>query len=156
MTVSAPVHDVVARLARGGVRRFHPSAVAGELSVDVTAAVDALAPMVQSGDLDLVFEIVCPECHATVQMVSERADVPLGVELDCYATDHEHAFTVRPEDVWVTYAMSTKLLSGLLAQEVAEHGGRPKPWLQRARAMLGKTLSPARFSGNSRTTSRFS
>jgi hypothetical protein len=154
----ADVQDVVIGFARGGVKRFHPSAVADELGVEVTAAVDALAPLVEDGALELRFEVVCPQCHATVAMVERQDDVPLGQELACYATDEEHSFTVRREDVWITYAMTTKLLSGLLVEEVAadHHGGRPKPWLHQARATLAEILSPGRSTASSRTTYRCS
>jgi hypothetical protein len=103
------VRQVVEDLAAAGAQRFHASYVADSAGLDIEATRTALAALVQGGDLELFFELRCPECSRVVATFPAKASIPIGKTFEspsCGDAD----FLVTENDVMVAFSPSQTLL----------------------------------------------
>jgi hypothetical protein len=123
MGAVATVEKVVEDLAANGAEGFHASYVAREADVPTGDARSRLARLVDSGDLQENFELVCPSCGRTIATFRRGDRLPLGELHPCGICGAE-PFVVSEADFVISYTPTQSFLSKLLRDGRAKGRGR--------------------------------
>jgi len=67
--------------------------------------------LVDAGDLEVGFEIACPEDGRTIAIYRAGEALPIGEVLDCEACGEGHRIT--EDDIWVTFTPTYRLSARL-------------------------------------------
>ncbi len=105
------VVDVVEDLALVGTSGFRASFVAGEVGAPEREVRKVLGALVESGELEVRFEVLCPDNGRTVRTYSDYRDVPFDEEMSSDRCDSEEPFVVDKDNVWIAFVPSQSLLS---------------------------------------------
>lgn len=146
------VRDVVADLAERATGGFRASYVAERTGRDVREVQQALRTMVDSGELTVQYQLLCPDDGAILRRFEQGAELPIGQEVeegDCAR------FVVQKRDLWVAYVPTHKLLTDLLkeARTTGKAPARRRGLRRRARKALGiDWIRRQRFSHRTTTT----
>ena len=93
--------------ATSAVRRFYPSAVAKELSIPINIVFEKLVDMVRDGKLDLLWEVICPECYRACSIDTSQ-DAKLNLECECVAG---HTFVVGIDNIVPSFQITNNYIS---------------------------------------------
>lgn len=130
------LRDVVAELAERGTGGFRASYVAQRSGRDVVEVQEALRAMVDSGELAVQYQLLCPDDGAVLRRFEQGAELPIGQRIeegDCAP------FVVQKRHLWVAYVPTRKLLTDFLkeARKAGKTPARRRGLRRRARKALG-------------------
>lgn len=101
--MAVDVRPLVEDLAYGGTRGFRASIVARDLGDGEENVRLALLQMVEAGDLDLRFELICPDNGRTIRRYSIEEELPIGQEVSSDRCETDEPFVVSKDQVWVVF-----------------------------------------------------
>ncbi len=102
--------EVVEELARSGSSGFLASHVAHEAAIPLPDARRGLTELVNQGDLEVQYELLCPDNGRSIATSSQLEDLPIGEEIQDERCESDEPFAVAREDVWVRFLPSHELL----------------------------------------------
>jgi hypothetical protein len=152
VSVSSQVRDVVAELAAGETSGFRASLVANRTDRPIAEIQRELAEMVERGDLDVGYELLCPDNGRLIARYSASDPLPIGETIQ---RDDCEEFDVTPRHLWVTYRPSSTLAMSLLRR--ATDAGKAQARRSRLRRALGRLRigsTRTHFSGRTSTSTR--
>ena len=109
--------------ATSAIRRFYPSVIAKQLSIPINEVVDRLSDMVKDGKLELLWEIVCPECYWTVAVTPEQ-DGWKNEDCECI---EGHQFTITTDNIVPSFKITDYYREKASARKKKEHNRRLIP-----------------------------
>jgi hypothetical protein len=144
--------DVVAELAAGETRGFRASYVAKRTGRPLPAVQRELADMVTRGELEVRYELLCPDDGRLIARYTPADTLPIG-ETVHHAECEE--FDVTPQSLWVTYRPSADLAMALLRRATEAGKARARQGvLRRALERLGIGSIRTHISSRVRTSMR--
>lgn len=107
------VRSVVADLVVDETAGFRASYIASLTDTDVKAVQMALIAMVDDGDLELQYQLLCPDDGNVMARFTAEEALPLGEEVD---REDCTPFVVEKRHIWVAYVPTKKLTASLLRE----------------------------------------
>lgn len=98
------IQSLVNAIRKSGYgKRFNPRIYRTlGFELDEKKWIETISKLVQLGHLVERFELVCPNCHETVNVYLEYKDIPLEEVVNCIHCSHE--FEVSEQDILLTYS----------------------------------------------------
>lgn len=116
----AEVVDIVQALARESTRGFRASVVAGRAQRPVDEVRRQLMQMVEGGQLELNYELICPDNGRTICSFDAVDELPLGQEMTDQRCETDEPFLVDKSNIWVTFKPTVELFRAANKELAAE------------------------------------
>jgi hypothetical protein len=108
--VAVEVLSTVEDLAHAGSNGFRASYVASQMQAESAEVRAALIQLVQSGELDLKFDLICPDNGRTIRRYSSEEELPIGKMESDTKCESDDPFRVEKHHIWVTFAPSLEFV----------------------------------------------
>jgi hypothetical protein len=118
--MSADIVDAVQALARESTRGFRASAVARRAHSPVDEVRQQLMQMVEHGQLELKFQLICPDNGRTICTFDAADELPLGKEMTDQRCETDEPFVVDKSTIWVTFKPTVELFRAANKELAAE------------------------------------
>jgi hypothetical protein len=111
VTVDQDILDIIAEVATDRTRGFRASYIAKKANRSLDDVQRELVTMVDDGQLDVYYELLCPESGRLIQRYASKDDLPIGQTIE---RDDCETFEATVSSFWVTYKPSADLAMELL------------------------------------------
>lgn len=108
--MSSDVAQIVRELTEAGSTGFRASWIARQIDDNVDDIRNELMGMVRDGELQLKFDLLCPDSGRTIRSYGNEDELPLGEEVSDERCDTDEPFLVEKSNIWVTFEPTADLL----------------------------------------------